>query len=1051
MTARGLSLRALRSRRAQSALLLVLSMLAIAACAAGPIYERAVEQAAVRSQLSGVSTADRGVTIQGGTAAEAAAYLPSGTDARLFGTPVAGLTTTVSAAGAVPFQAQLVARDDVCAHLRITAGTCPTAGAQVLMSVSSAKALKLSVGAAVDLTGQGGSAGYRIGVMHVAGLYEPFDPSGNYWFDHAFSSAAGIRRVPQGDAVPDLLVADAMFVTPAGVQFLQAAHNGANSGTTSPFSYTEELPVSSTTIGVDQSARLLGALNRIQARIDAAHPNGDPARGQVQSRLIDLLKTADTGRHQTRLIIPTLAVQLALVVLVVLGLVLAVGVDQRRAEIGLARLRGRSRRGAARLFIGEVGVVVGLAFVPGVAVAWLACALAVAGWLPAGTPTELRWPALAAAVAVALAELAIAVALARRTAAQPIGQLLRSVSGQRSGLRLGVAEVALGVAALAGVLVALTGDKHSAISLITPSLIAIVAGLILSRLLVLLTRRIGARALWQGRMSWALAALQAARRPGIRRVVTLVCVAVALLVSAVDQQYVSAANRRARAEAQVGAPVVLTASAENAAQFSTTVKQLDPSGDFATPVILQRPDGGDTPVLAVEPAAFARIARWGSGRDTPSAGTIDRLSPANAPAPIRLRGNRLQVRTDQVSIRGNDPGAVTKPQPVSLSLEVELPDGASTNAILPVVTSSAPHSSTAGIGGCAQGCVLRRIEVIRAVGDFTGAAISLRLLGLSAGTGSDLKPVSLGAATDWQNSEAAAAAAGTAASIRFTASAGDALQLTAVSSGSGATLQHLDVPVNLPCLLAGPAAGDAPSGPSDSVLSIHGVDGNTAGCQPVGSISFAPRFGAGTVLVNLDLSIAATLPVLTNSTPSVWLARSDPAREAALVQGLSRAGIQITGRDTITNVQRGYDQSPPSWAIRAALATAVLAAMIAALMIVIAAYTTQDSRSYDLAALRLIGVRRRWILRGVRVEQLLAVLFASGLGIVVGLVGARLALPAVPLFIDTPTVPAPRYDTAWLPVLIAVAAVLVVLVLAALLSAFVIQRRIGPDRLRAGA
>lgn len=1050
MTARGLSLRALRSRRAQSVLLLVLSIVAIAACAAGPIYERAVEQAAVRSQLSGVSTADRGVTIQGSTAAEAAAYLPSGADARLFGAPVAGLTTTVSATGAAAFQAQIVARDEVCRHLRIIAGACPTAGAQVLMSASSAKALKLTVGAALDLTGQGGSAGYRIGVMHVSGLYQPFDPSGNYWFDHPFSSAAGVRRVAQGDAVPDLIVADALFVTPDGVQFLQTAQNGANSGTTSPFTYTEELPVSATSIGVDQSARLLGALNRIQARIDAAHPNGDPSRGQVQSKLIGLLHTADTGRHQTRLIIPTLAVQLALVVLVVLGLVLAVGIDQRRADIGLARLRGRSRRGAARMFINEIAVLVGVALIPGVALAWLACALAVAGWLPSGTPTELRWPALAAAVAVALAELAISVVLARRTAAQPIGQLLRSVSGQRSGLRLGLAEVALGVAALAGVVVALTGDRRSTVSLVTPSLIAIVAGLILSRLLVLVARRVGARALWRGRMAWALATLQAARRPGIRRVVTLVCVAVALLVSAVDQQYVSAANRQARAEAQVGAPVVLTADADNAAQFRAAVQHLDPSGDYATPVILQRPDGGDTPVLAVEPASFSKIARWGTARDTPSAATLARLNPANAPAPIRFTGDHLQLRTDQVSIRGNDPSDPAVPKPISLSFQVELPDGDSTNVILPVATSTAPSIQTGRIG-CVQGCVLRRIEVIRTVGDFTGAAISLRLLGLSAGTATDLKPVALGEAGDWQNSEAAAAAAGTAASIKLAPSDGDSLLLTAVSTGSGATLQHLDVPVDLPCLQAGSVAANAPSGASDSVLSIHGIDGNTAGCVPSGAIGFAPRYGAGTVLVDLDLSVASTLPVLTNSTPSVWLAADDPAREATLVQGLEQAGVQITGRDTIANVQRGFDQSPPAWAIRAALAAAVLAALIAALMIVIAAYTTQDSRSYDLAALRLVGVRRGWIRRAVRVEQLLAVLFAAIVGIVVGLVGARLALPAIPLFIDTPVVPKPSYATAWAPVAGATLAAVIVLVLAAFTSAFVIQRRIGPDRLRAGA
>jgi hypothetical protein len=220
------------------------------------------------------------VTIQGSTAAETASYLPTGPDARLFGPPVLGVDTTVAAvAGSASFQAPVVGRDNVCAQLRITAGSCPEAGAQVLMSSSSARVLHLAVGESVQLTGLGGSAQYRIGAVRVAGLYQPFAETGAYWFDHDYSSTAGVRRVQQGDATPDLVVSDALFVTPPGVQFLQAAHNGANPGTTSPFRYTADLPVSARSIGVAESARLLAALNRIQARIEAAHPNGDPPGG----------------------------------------------------------------------------------------------------------------------------------------------------------------------------------------------------------------------------------------------------------------------------------------------------------------------------------------------------------------------------------------------------------------------------------------------------------------------------------------------------------------------------------------------------------------------------------------------------------------------------------------------------------------------------------------------------------------------------------------------------------------------------------------------------
>ncbi len=1047
-TSRWLALTALRHRRAQSIVLLLLSVVAIAACAAGPMYQRAVEQAAVRAQLSQVSTADRGVTIHASSADEASGYLPSGSQRSLFGTPVAGVQATVAVtAPHSQFNAVVAGRDDVCQHLQLATGHCPDGGQQLLVSTSSAAALRLAVGDSLQLTGLGGSAQYRIGTVRIAGLYRPFDASDDYWFNRAYSSAAGVRRVPRGDAIPDLLVGDAMFVTPAGLGFLQAAAAGAGG---SPFDYAIDLPVPPSRIGVEQSRRLLAAIDGIRGRMAAAHPDGDPLRGRVDSKLADLLRTADIGRRQTRVIIPTLAVQLALVVLVVLGLVLAVGVDQRRSEIGLARLRGLSRPAAARLFVAEIATLVLVALVPGILLGWLGCALLARWWLPPGTPVELRWPALLAGLAVAVVAVLLAVSLARRAAGQPISQLLRSVSMPRPAARLGAAEVGLAVAALAGVVVALTGDRPSAVSLITPSLLAVLAGLVLSRLLLLLTRRLGRRALWRGRLSLALAAFEVARRPGVRRVVTLVCVAVALLVSAVDLQSVSATNRDARAAASVGAPVVLDVDPASAAQLRAVVDRFDPSGDYAMAVITQRPDGGDTPVVAVDHARLRRIARWGSDRDTPSQQVIDRLLPASPPPPIRLAGSQLQLRTAQSTVRTADPGSHDRPQPVSLSLRLQLPDGSFTTATLPVRSGSAESVSTALLGGCAAGCTLSRIELVRAVGDFSSAEVSIRILGLAAGRPGAMTPVPLGTARDWENSDAAAAAAGTAATISFSPGPAGSLLLQAVSHGTGATLQHLDVPVDLPCLQAGPVAVDSQDGQDAAALSMHGIDGQSAQCQPTGSMAFLPRLGAGVLVTDLDLAIAASQPVLTNSTASVWLGRDDRTAEAGLVRALAAAGIPVLGRSTISHQRAGYDASPPAWAIRAALAAAVLAAVIAALMVVIAAFTSQRARSYDLAALRLVGLRAGVIRRAVLAEQLAAVLFAVVVGASIGVLGARLSLPAVPLFVDPPAVPRPRYDTAWLPVTVATAVVLVLLFGAGLAAARVLGRRLGPDRLREG-
>ena len=180
--------------------------------------------------------------------------------------------------------------------------------------------------------------------------------------------------------------------------------------------------------------------------------------------------------------------------------------------------------------------------------------------------------------------------------------------------------------------------------------------------------------------------------------------------------------------------MVLTVNTPTAARLRGAVQRADPAGSYAMPVVLQRPAGGDTPVLALDPARLRRIAGWGSARDTPAQAVLDRLPPADRPAPIRLTGNRLRLRVGNVSVTSDDPASSQRPQPVSLWLHVQLPDGSMTTVTLPVPTGRGPFASTGLLGGCAAGCTLSRIELVRSVGDFTSARVSLDLLELATGS-----------------------------------------------------------------------------------------------------------------------------------------------------------------------------------------------------------------------------------------------------------------------------------------------------------------------------
>jgi hypothetical protein len=430
---------------------------------------------------------------------------------------------------------------------------------------------------------------------------------------------------------------------------------------------------------------------------------------------------------------------------------------------------------------------------------------------------------------------------------------------------------------------------------------------------------------------------------------------------------------------------------------------------------------------------------------------LDQLVPTDRPTPIVVTGRAVRLRLGDVRVVSDDPSSADAPKPVALRLWLRRPDSSLTSVQLPAQTSSTP---SAALGGCEQGCTLSRIELARTVGDFLAIRATVGLLGLEAGSAAgsaDWRPVALGDAQDWRNAEAAAAAAGAAATVSFTAIPAGGLVLRAVSHGSDATLQHLDVPVNLPCLIAGGDTGSGDgSGDADAAVAMHGIDGESASCQPVGSLPFLPRVGAGALLLDLDLAIEASQSVLTNSTASIWLRSSDPAREHRLTQVLTAAGIPVTGRSTAAERQSLYDQSTPAWSIRAALATGLIAALLAALLIVIVAVTARRPRGYDLAALRLLGLPLVTLRRAVLAEQLLGVLAGVLTGAAVGVVGARLALPAVALFVNPAPVPLPSFGTAWPAVLLATAGVLVLLCCAGALAAALVLRAVSPGVLREG-
>ena len=203
-------------------------------------------------------------------------------------------------------------------------------------------------------------------------------------------------------------------------------------------------------------------------------------------------------RHQTRqsrVTVPLLMAQLGLLAVIVLWLVLLAVTEQRRPEVALARLRGRGRRGARDLLLGELLPVALVGVVPGAAAAvlgaWVARTLVLPGRAPFELGRRLRRGGRAGRRGAHRASRLLAVA---RVAREPVATLLRRVPPRRAGWALGVGDALVVAGAGAVVVLFATGGLDGPVALAAPGLLAVVVGLVLAHLTAPSAALVGPRA-----------------------------------------------------------------------------------------------------------------------------------------------------------------------------------------------------------------------------------------------------------------------------------------------------------------------------------------------------------------------------------------------------------------------------------------------------------------------------------------------------------------------------------------------------------------------------
>ena len=1033
MAARSVTVAALQHRPRQAVLVVVLSAVVTAAAVLGPLYARSVEQSVLRNVVAEASPTQRTLVVADASDEPAAprqlARTVRGAIPPQFGTPVGGAETPVQLAtpGGDGVQARLTSRDGLCAHLTVTAGRCVRAAGEVLVSRRSAAITGLEPGASVTMTAGNPDAGGVRSRATVVGLYESIDVTTPYWAGRAQPPAAPEAAVGEQSA----LTIDEVF-------------------TTWPTLAAEPWPGLRThlDIGLRPDRLDLDRMAEVQAATAEVDALAATVGAAASSKIGPLLDSTTVQRDQARSVIPLLAVQLAVLGIVVLAFVCAAATEQRRPEIALARLRGHGTFGAALLLLRELGVLVLAGTVLGAALGWLVAIGAAALWLQPGVGVEIRWAVGAAALASLVAGLLAIIAAGTPTLRQPLTSLLRRVPPRASTLQVGLVEGAVVAAAAAGVATLLTGDGGP-IALLAPGLLAIAGGLLLAQATIPTAGPLARLALRRGRVSWALAGLQIARRPALRRLIAIVTVACALLVFAVDAWSVADRNRTTRAELEAGAPVVLTVDADSSLALRQAVLDIDPDGTFATPVVTVSSLTEVGPrTTAVEPAAFARIARWGDDDRRPASKALTSITPT-LPAPIEITGDRVEVEATFASrglsreLDGPDPELGG---PLRLSLGIS--DRAGVGRQVDIGRLREGRGTYRADIDCEQGCHLEQVVVNRTFGDFVDAQVSLDVLRLRAGTAGALADV------DLDNETVGSWDALPWRPDAFTDSfvdAGDTLALSGVSFGVPVAAQRGTRPVMPAALVAGdlPPLPADPSQPDTRVLAQDLATDDVA-YEVVGRLPQIPRSGTKGVLVDLASLVTGPSGSPAQTSYDVWLAADDPDREQALRRDLADHGLHVVSRDTTGAHATAFASEGPTLALRLALLAGLVAVVLAAAVLVVGVATSGASRARDLAGLRIVGVPASTVRTASVREHLVVAVLGVLAGGVLGLAAAQAALPDVPLFavaaVKLPVV----LDPAWEAVALTIGACLVVLCAVSVVVGRALAAAAVPARLREG-
>ena len=226
--------------------------------------------------------------------------------------------------------------------------------------------------------------------------------------------------------------------------------------------------------------------------------------------------------------------------------------------------------------------------------------------------------------------------------------------------------------------------------------------------------------------------------------------------------------------------------------------------------------------------------------------------------------------------------------------------------------------------------------------------------------------------------------------------------------GPVAEIVHGDSPEPVPALIGSEGGGPPAEEGGIPIAETTGLSGTSMRYLTSQRTDFIPRGGRDAALVDLDIALLQS-PNPPLGDRQVWLSRDDPSDEKVLRDKLAEADVAVLARESRADLERVYAGDGAVLALRLLLVCGSAAVVVAVGALLVAAYVGRRQRAYEVAALRVVGVRRRSVRTLLLLENVGTVFVALVCGTLAAGIATWVVLPALPQFDATSRLVDVRY------------------------------------------